>query len=610
MAFSNATKALCLAALCALAAGLVLNALPASAGFAYKSYIVRQDSGKEILCDPYVVQKNDWVLKIFKLRGEIAQKDFSRFLRLFQRINPHIGNINTIRPGQHILIPLKVLSRSHLADDPSGVVRVPFLALSGNRPVSAPDKVASGAYQVQSGDCISKLLARRFGDVGTEGYRIGLRRFRQVNPKIQDLDRIFVGQWIELPGFEAALSGPSSVPPPSQATEEEAPADYAPTLTGMALYAEMHQQEAAVSDPRAMLKKAADLLDADLLDKGVFYFPRPGEEDLPMDMTDVPVMTLSDGRRLLFPASEGQPNGLIDAVRSHWQNASAIPLVPNTDLAGILDAVVETLNGPRPNDPVELVADGVHFTIRARWILDLPESEGLGPGRLCVTMIDAPFQRTPDCLTRFLSDRRIVIRDVVRFGDAAAGNGSSDSVPVRSPTAPAVMAPAPPRIFVRDLFQAMGLGYAQNVSITFPYAGIQVSAVSNLVTTPAGIPLFVDFEDLYGDAVQAIEKSGFRIVQIGRDETPVATVRKLLAAMDLEVQENPVLPAVQGRPEYNTTVTFPGMLIRNDNAADVLFMEMGPDPAIEEFLQTKGIQLIVLPGGRNESDREVADNRV
>ena len=601
MALSSPIKRLRIAAFCALAAAMVLSALPASAGFAYKSYIVRQDNGKEILCDPYVVQKNDWVLKIFKLRGEIAQRDFSQFLRLFKRINPHIGNINTIRPGQHILIPLKVLSRSHLADDPSGVIRVPFLALSGGRPGPEAEESAFGAYRVQSGDCVSKLLASRFGDVGTENYRDGLRRFRQANPKIRDLDRIFVGQWIDIPEFDGGSDRPM---PLSKPTAGEG-ADFAPALTGLALYQELHQQEATASDPTAALKKAADLLDAKLLDKGIFYFPRPQGDDLPMDMADVPVMTLGDGRRLLFPAAQRRPDRLLDAVRSHWRNARTVALTPNADLAGILDAVVETLDESQPRNQVELIADGLHFKVQARWILDLPESEGLGPGQLCVTMIDAPAQRTPDCLTRFLSDRRVVIRDVVRFRNAAAG----DAVVGRPPAAPAAIAPAPPRIFVRDLFHAMGFSYAQNVSITFPYAGIQVSAVSNLVTTPAGIPLFVDFEDLYGDAIQAIEKSGFRIVQIARDEKPVATVRKLLAAMDLEIQENPVLPATEKRPEYNTTVAFTGMLIRNDNAADILFTETGPDPAIEEFLQTKGIQLIVLPSGQKAPGREAADNR-
>jgi len=70
----------------------VFGSPPADSAFLYKSYIVHQDRGRDILCDPYIVKKNDYVLKLFKQKGEIAHKDFPEFLRIFKRINPHIHN--------------------------------------------------------------------------------------------------------------------------------------------------------------------------------------------------------------------------------------------------------------------------------------------------------------------------------------------------------------------------------------------------------------------------------------------------------------------------------------------------------------------------------------
>jgi hypothetical protein len=45
----------------------------------YKNYIVRYDRGWDILCEPYVVQPGDWVLKIFVRKGKIAHHDFVIF---------------------------------------------------------------------------------------------------------------------------------------------------------------------------------------------------------------------------------------------------------------------------------------------------------------------------------------------------------------------------------------------------------------------------------------------------------------------------------------------------------------------------------------------------
>ncbi len=42
----------------------------------YKNYIVRYDRGWDVLCEPYVVQRGDWVLKICRQKGEIANQNF------------------------------------------------------------------------------------------------------------------------------------------------------------------------------------------------------------------------------------------------------------------------------------------------------------------------------------------------------------------------------------------------------------------------------------------------------------------------------------------------------------------------------------------------------
>ena len=141
---------------------LICIIAPCSADSAllYKSYVVRCDKGRDILCDPYVVQKGDWVIKLFKQKGEISHKDFPEFLAIFKRINPHIRNIDMIRPGQHILIPLKKLKKDSLPGQSSGVVTIPFVTIS-----NLPDfiKPLSTEHIVQKGDFISRLISRGYG---------------------------------------------------------------------------------------------------------------------------------------------------------------------------------------------------------------------------------------------------------------------------------------------------------------------------------------------------------------------------------------------------------------------------------------------------------------
>ena len=102
----------------------------AYSAFLYKSYIVRYDRGWDILCEPYVVKKNDWVFKLFRQKGEIAHRDFPEFLKVFKRLNPHVRDINRIRPGQQIIIPLKKISQEGLVEQSSNIVTIPFVTIS------------------------------------------------------------------------------------------------------------------------------------------------------------------------------------------------------------------------------------------------------------------------------------------------------------------------------------------------------------------------------------------------------------------------------------------------------------------------------------------------
>mgnify|MGYP000188450637 CR=1 FL=1 len=170
----------CLISVCCstlvLACLIVLR--PAYCAFVYKNYVVRYDRGWNILCDPYVVKKNDWIFKLFRQKGELSHKDYPEFLRIFKRLNPHVHNIDRIRPGQHILIPLKKVTRDALPEQSSGVVTIPFIADSR---MSQALERHSSPYRVQKGDSISILIAKQFKGYGTQAYENGMKLFRDMD---------------------------------------------------------------------------------------------------------------------------------------------------------------------------------------------------------------------------------------------------------------------------------------------------------------------------------------------------------------------------------------------------------------------------------------------
>lgn len=566
---------------------MVVAPLQAGGAFLYKSYTVRYDRGWDILCDPYVVQKNDWVLKLFKQRGEIAHEDFPEFLRIFKRINPHIRDIDRVRPGQHIMIPLKKIKQGTLPGQSSGIVTIPFVTIS-NVP-EAIDK-RSAAYEVRKGDCVSVLIARKFGEFGSEAYQDGIKLFKLVNPDIEDIDRIYAGQMVHIPDpslrkedWYPSLFGPSNgdggVGGYEGGLQAQVPAQEPPAAT-------------VVDDrPKTPLMEAASILNARLLDKGKYYFPRPGQEDFELELSSMPIIELKDGTRIVFPENAEVQRTEVEIITAYWKRVKVVGLAAGATAEQVFNSVFDSLGIVPSSEGLSFSDRGVDVEARGKWIIEEPSTGDVVPRKVCISLIERPDQRTPESICRYLEQHDIIVRDVV----AGPGPGPESAQRETRPVMGAVtIDPSNPRHMVRDFVTALGFQYAPDVSISFPYAGVQIKAVSNLIAMPGRIPLLVDFGDFYGDALAAIEKTGFDIIQIKGEDGPGAIIKKLLTALGLTYSSNPWFAAAKRSDVYNTKLTIPGLLIKNGEGSQTLLSDVPLHDGIVQLLTHQGVRVILL----------------
>jgi len=144
------------------------------------------------------------------------------------------------------------------------------------------------------------------------------------------------------------------------------------------------------------------------------------------------------------------------------------------------------------------------------------------------------------------------------------------------------------------LITAMGYTYSPNVNISFPYSGVQVKTVSNLFTGSDGNPFLVDFGDLYGDAVSAMEKTGFKIIQIKDDDNYPVIIQKILDAMEVPYSNNPTFLAAKRPAIHNTVFTVPGFLISGSGKQRILLSFATLHNGIIQFLTNQGVKISMI----------------
>lgn len=555
-------------------------------GLLYKNYVVRYDRGWDILCEPYVVKKDDWVLKIFRQKGEIAHQNFRDFLGIFQRLNPHIKNIDMIRPGQAIDIPIRKLEQGSLPGQATGVVTIPFVTLTRVMDVVLQH---SNSYQVKRGDTVSQLIARHYGRYGTKAYKEGIKLFQAANPQIENLNRIYAGQKLYLPdpsirekqwyagmyddkGELRQNLGQASAP--------------APATTGQVRTVEAEPRKPLPQEP---LAAAAAIVGGKLLNKGTCYLPRQSQEDFELDLSRHPMIDVQGQNKMLFTSSDRVMGVSKELFESQQPDVNVIAYDPEAPVTDIIASMFEAMeqSSDQKGDEVTFDDHGVHVAVTAKWIRPTTDRRNI-----CISPITGPDQLTPEPMRRYLEQNGIVLKEVLPDGHAVKNN-TTDPTQHHAIKNILAIAATGQKEFVKSLAPALGLTYSPDIQITFPYAGIQVKAAANLISTGDGREFLVDFGDLYGDAVDAIRKTGLRIIQVTAEESFRAVATKILAALDGNYVENPTFLAAKRPAQYNIAVTIAGVLYKQSEGKHLFLSGVSMNPAVTDLLSANGVSVVV-----------------
>ncbi len=572
------------------------------AAMLYKNYLVRYDRGWDILCDPYRVQQGDWVLKIFRQKGEISHYDFREFLGIFQRLNPHIKDIDRIRTGQVVDIPLKKLAQGNLPGQSSGVVTIPFVMLSG--PEKQIEKHAT-TYTIQKGDTVSILIAKQFGGrYGSDTYNQGLTLFKAINPHIEDIHRIYAGQQIYMPDpaireknwyaslFDedgnltkqlSKLTDTADKPIEEKATEPEPETVAVQQIPSPPPVKRPDENSNARAD-------AAQAMDGRLLNKGTLFLPMEKEKDFEIDLSQYPMIDLGYGEKVVF-TTENMVMGVdLTLVQSYWDKVKVVQVPKNASSETILDSIFSTFSGETAMDQLAFEDGGTKIQVKAKWIRSHPSPDGHVIRHTCITLISSREEQTHDAIVRYLARNDILIKDVstVPLPEAPPSEETTDLERIDW---------TDPKRFIDTFARTMGFTYSPGIQVSFPYAGVQIAAQSNLLSFGNGKEVLVDFGDLYGDAVKAIEATGLEILQFNGDSEPLVIIGHLMDAAGIDYTQSPVFYGANRPVEFNTAITVNGILVQTKSGQDRLFIKKQIPQLIETFLLSRKIRLVKIENG-------------
>ena len=274
----------------------------------YKRYSIFKYHNEEVLCEPYTVNKDDWLYKIFRKKGEISEKDFPHFIIIFKEINPQISNIDAIDPGINVLIPLKKVKQGEYDESTPGTVDIPVIEFSTVRE-DLDLKPFIQAHKIKKGETVSNLIDKEFLQKGGNISEEGLKAFQLANPNIKNINIIYEGADVYLPDpsiksqpwFKSLLSGQG-------------------TQTDFQKKEQKIKQYKLEAYKLTQLKKYSSLIGGTLLSQGKMYFPGKNNSTSVLDLSATPVIETDDGSKILIISGNNVNDELLEYVQTYWKD--------------------------------------------------------------------------------------------------------------------------------------------------------------------------------------------------------------------------------------------------------------------------------------------------
>ncbi|MEW5735477.1 MAG: LysM peptidoglycan-binding domain-containing protein [Thermodesulfobacteriota bacterium] len=330
------------------------------------------------------------------------------------------------------------------------------------------------------------------------------------------------------------------------------------------------------------LNRAVELFGSRLLAKGDYFLPRPGRQDLHITLSRTPLVELPEGRRIIL-VSEGRgiPEDDLADMRQYWKSVIPVPVKENAAPRELLGAVLAAAGIP-VRSPEAAIQDG-SVTVRVAADLVFASPEG---GLTAVTFLSKPEERT-------LAPALTVLKRLgVRIVDLYPGKEQTETPPAHATAA--TIQSGSCRKLVAEVCALMGVAYAPDVPVSFPYAGFSLTMLSNMARTKEGKEFLVDFGTLYGQAQNALTGLGLPLIQVGRQADSLSAVENLLSAMGFSCAKPSPVPAAE-RSGPRCTFAISGLVVKDRAGARTLFLQ-GPLPEdLADFLASRGFRLVVLP---------------
>jgi LysM repeat protein len=528
---------------------------------------VIQIDDRKVLAESHKVKSGEHLWKILREKGLLEKRNLQELLQVLKRLNSSLENLNLVRPGETLIIPLTITPSKGGTEVAARKPVQPIVV-----PIESLQEVDLEQYTVKPGDTLVKVIKNHFDIPDSQIFDEYLNQLKRLNPSIKDVNVIRSGQKIRLPVYSPQVVRMAVREPPSvQEPKEETSKVEAGPLVGQ------------LSDLFAMMG-------FEWIKAGQHFIPLKTGGQVSLKADSFPILNLPDGTRVVVDLYHELPEKMNSIITSNWENYRIVHLGKGDDLRTAVGKILSACRFPRlyrSGEPLELTGD-ITVGLKADWIIQTSsEPSPHKSGFVAVTFLDASSARTALSVVRLLETAGIRIVEYPPSVDPAPGTAEKPEIQRLGGN---------PREVVERLLEMSGVPFSSGVEIPIfqgKKAEFNLIVKADFLLRVHDKDSVIDLTGLGPEVVSLLAEHQFRILSLSGTEGVSSVLSRVLGFVEVPFDPYPhTFKAAERDESRNTLITLPGITFSDKEGKRVFVTALPLSETLASFLSGKGYRIL------------------
>jgi LysM repeat protein len=550
---------------------LILIVIIVSAALVYQPAAAKEDTAQITLKKTavhhkklytYTVKEGDLLSTIIRHIPGITEKDIS----LIKELNPNIADLNNLEPGQLLILPGKQVTVAEEKEvTPPPAVTSAISSTRGKR------------YTIKKGDTLIKIIHREL-KIGTNIQKT-LKIIKSINPGIRNVNKIYAGRIIKLPGKTIFVKTPE---------ETKAIAQEVVKLSEKTIQPEkiIEIKEKIFMSPEArlaVLKQVITQMNGSITTTGNYYLPIPKTGQVTIDCSKIPVIEFDDNTTVFLDLENRAHNNLKKMISDNWTNYYLVKVDKNDDVVAILKKVINTTKNYRMTKsekpmmigaypPVEVIVD---------WVIVNTLPKQAQPIKQGLRLVYENILLLPKSIKNYSQKNGLIITEI-----------SGESGIVGKPEEVYSLPPMPvfPKTSVKDfsyaLVSSLGLSAEKDVDIQMFETvkdGFNLSIKADVVVKNENKKYIIYSQSLSPQFANSLKQAGNELIFVNDNDDPKNIMEKILHGLNISFTSGDFTFSGPEKNQAPYALNFIGTKIMTDKDLYVIDFEI--DQELRGLLQ-------------------------